>query len=949
MSKKPTGNEIRQTFIDFFVEHGHTAVPSMSLVPGGDSTLLFTNSGMVQFKDVFLGKDKRPYKRAVDSQKCLRVAGKHNDLEDVGRDDTHHTFFEMLGNWSFGDYYKKEAIAWSWQLLTDVWGLPKDKIYATCFEDDQGNIPRDDEAADIWREQPGIDPSHVLFFGRKENFWQMADTGPCGPCSEIHLDRGEEFDNLRDVPHRCGVNGECTRYLELWNNVFIQYNLFEDGHLEPLPQKHVDTGMGFERIVSVLQGVDSNYKTDLFKDSLEVLRGLTGHTEKDMLENFTPYRVICDHARSAAFLIADGVVPGNGGRNYVTRMIIRRAARFGSKIGLHEPFLSKVAQAVIDYYGDFYPELRKSQGAIVDHLTREEIRFARTVEAGTAHLQNLLDRLRDSEMSALDGIENTGVLDGRRAFDLYATYGLPFEIQRDIAREQGLDVDEAGFQAAREEHSKASGGGKAMGRLGGEDAEFFAGILKSLQSSGKLGEHGVEYDPYTSPRVEGEVLALISNGQLVDSLSLDDQVEVILPKTGFYIESGGQVDDTGYIRSLGARSSSSLTAGRTETEGEGDSWEIEITGMRRPSAGVTVHIGTVIKGHPRVGDLSIAEVDMTRRHDIMRNHTATHLLHAALHQVLGPHARQAGSLVAPDRLRFDFTHPEAMTPEQLERVERIVNEAIAADMEVFPKLKSREDAIAEGAMALFGEKYGETVRTITIIPVGSEPLDEEYASEHPTALMEQLPKYSYELCGGTHLDRTSDVGAFLIVSEGSVASNVRRIEAVTGRGAYELIAKRFKLLKQTGGALKVSLEEIPLKVGTLQDEVAELKKELANLRAQQALSAFSSQLSAVQIVKDVNVLGMEIPNVNADTLRMLADKFREKYPKGGAAVLVTGTTIVATITEDLVKKGLKAGDLIVGIGGKGGGRPNLAQGSMPDGNAKEALTRLVQVVDTRLN
>ena len=939
MTKKMTGNEIRQTFIDFFVEHGHTAVPSMSLVPGGDSTLLFTNSGMVQFKDVFIGTDKRPYKRAVDSQKCLRVAGKHNDLEDVGRDDTHHTFFEMLGNWSFGDYYKKEAIAWSWQLLTDVWGLPKDKIYATCFEDDLGNIPRDDEAANAWREQPGFTPEHVLFFGRKENFWQMAETGPCGPCSEIHLDRGEEYDNLRGLPHRCGVNGECTRYLELWNNVFIQYNLFEDGRLEPLPQKHVDTGMGFERIVSVLQGVDSNYKTDLFAGSLEVLRSLTGHTEREMNDNFTPYRVICDHARSAAFLIADGVVPGNGGRNYVTRMIIRRAARFGSKIGLHEPFMAKVAQAVIDYYGDFYPELRKSQAAIFDHLRREEIRFARTVEAGTAHLQNLLDRLRDS---------GTDLLDGRRAFDLYATYGLPFEISRDIAREQGLDVDEAGFNAAKEQHSKASGGGKAMGKLGGEDAEFFAGILKGLQASGKLGESGVEYDPYTSPRVEGKVLALIMNGQSVDSASLDDQVEVILPKTGFYIESGGQVDDTGYIRHL-------PSPGGKGAGSEGESWEIEITGVRRPSAGVIVHIGTVIEGRPRVGDSAIAEVEMNRRHDIMRNHTATHLLHAALHQVLGPHARQAGSLVAPDRLRFDFTHPEAMTPEQLERVEHIVNDAIAADMEVFPKLKSREDAIAEGAMALFGEKYGETVRTITIIPAGigsfgGLPPEEQLreAMEHPTAQVEQLPKYSYELCGGTHLDRTSDVGAFLIVSEGSVASNVRRIEAVTGRGAYELISKRFKTLKQTAAALKSSLEEVPAKVDALQEEVAGLKKELVNLRAQKAMSTFSNQLAAVRQVRDVNVLALEIPNSDADSLRMLADKFREKYPKAGVAVLASGSIVIATLTEDLVKRGLKAGDLITGIGGKGGGRPNMAQGSLPNGNIDEALGKVTKAIEEKL-
>src|SRR5512147_2096796 len=539
MTKKMTGNEIRQTFIDFFVEHGHIAVPSMSLVPGGDATLLFTNSGMVQFKDVFLGTDKRPYTRAVDSQKCMRVAGKHNDLDDVGRDDYHHTFFEMLGNWSFGDYYKKEAIAWSWQLLTEVWGLPKDKLYATCFRDDKGNVPRDDEAADIWKAQPGFDPEHVMFFGRKENFWQMAEFGPCGPCSEIHLDLGEERDNLRGKEHRCGVNGECTRFLELWNNVFIQYNLFEDGRLEPLPAKHVDTGMGFERIVSVLQGVDSNYKTDLFAGSLDVLRSLTGHSEKEMYADFTPYRVVCDHARAATFLIADGVVPGNAGRNYVTRMIIRRAARFGSKIGLHEPFLAKVAESVINYYGDFYPELTKNKAAIFDNLTREEIRFARTVEAGTAHLENLLSSLRAS---------NQTVLDGHKAFDLYATYGLPFEISRDIAREQGLDVDEKGFTAAKEEHAKASGGGKAMGKLGGEDAEFFAGILKDLQQKKKLGEQGVEYDPYTSPRVEGEVLALVVNGQSVASASFGDPVEVILPKTGFYIESGGQVDDTGYIR-----------------------------------------------------------------------------------------------------------------------------------------------------------------------------------------------------------------------------------------------------------------------------------------------------------------------------------------------------------------------------------------------------------------
>jgi alanyl-tRNA synthetase len=930
MTKKMTGNEIRQTFIDFFSEHGHTVVPSMSLVPGGDATLLFTNSGMVQFKDVFLGTDKRPYKRAVNSQKCMRVAGKHNDLDDVGRDDTHHTFFEMLGNWSFGDYYKKEAIAWSWQLLTDVWGLPSDKLYTTCFEDDQGNIPRDDEAADVWKEQPGFDPSHVLFFGRKENFWQMAETGPCGPCSEIHIDLGEERDNLRGTDHVCGVNGECTRYLELWNNVFIQYNLFDDGRLEPLPARHVDTGMGFERIVSVLQGVDSNYKTDLFTGTLDVLSSLTGVSREKMYEDFTPFRVIADHARSAAFLIADGVVPGNAGRNYITRMIIRRAARFGTKIGLHEPFLAKVAEAVIDEYGNFYPELVKARGAILDNLTREEIRFARTIESGTAHLENLLSQLRAS---------NQTTLDGRRAFDLYATYGLPFEISRDIAREHSLDVDEEGFQAAREEHSVASGGGKAMGKLGGEDAEFFAGILKDLQKHKKLGEHGVEYDPYTSPRVEGEVLAIVRDGQSVDSASFGDQVGVILPRTGFYIESGGQVDDTGYIRSL----PSPLGRG---VGGEGG-WEIEVTSMRRASAGVIVHVGEVVSGQPKVGDLALAEVDMQRRHDIMRNHTGTHLLHAALHQVLGEHARQAGSLVAPDRLRFDFNHPEAMTPEQIERVERIVNDAIAADMEVTPKLKSREDAIAEGAMALFGEKYGETVRTITITPPSM--VAETETAVHPMAVMEQMPKYSYELCGGTHLERTSDVGAFLIVSEGSAAAGVRRIEAVTGRGAYDLIAHRFKLLKQTAAALKSSVEEVPFKVESLQDEIADLKKELASLRASQALTTFNQQLSNVQTIRDVHVMTMEVPNSNADTLRTLADKFREKYPQNGIAVLTSGGMIISVVTEDLVKRGLKAGDLIVTIGGRGGGRPSLAQGSLPDpALMNDAMSKVSKTVEEKL-
>lgn len=895
MAKTLSGNEIRQTFLDFFAEHGHTVVPSASLVPGGDATLLFTNSGMVQFKDVFIGTDIRPYTRAVDSQKCMRVAGKHNDLEDVGRDDTHHTFFEMLGNWSFGDYYKTEAIAWSWQLLTDVWGLPKDKLYATCFKDDKGSIPTDEEAAGIWRAQQGMEPAHILYFGRKENFWQMAEFGPCGPCSEIHIDLGEERDNLRDVPHKCGVNGDCTRFLELWNNVFIQYNMLEGGALEPLPATHVDTGMGFERIVSVLQNVDSNYKTDLFSPMIEVIRKLSGHTLEQVYADFTPFRVIADHTRAAAFLIADGVVPGNTGRNYICRMIIRRAARFAGKIGLHKPFMAQVVEPVIAAYGDFYPELVQHKQSILDSITREEVRFSRTVESGTAYLQGMLDELKK---------EGRQVLDGHKAFDLYATYGLPLEISRDIAKEQDLDVDEQGFINAREQHSIASGGGKSMGSQGGSDAEFFSGIYKKLVDAGKL-KNTVGYDPYSSLSADGAVLALVVNGEEVADAQFGDAVEILLPKTTFYIESGGQVGDTGIIR------------GRNSN---GAVWEVEVSSVRRPASGLISHLGEVISGKPAVGDFTQALVDNDRRHDIMRNHTATHLMHAALHKVLGPHARQAGSLVAPDRLRFDFNHPESMTPAQIEQVERIVNEAISADYEVRSKTRSREEAIAEGAMALFGEKYGDVVRTITIY-------DEDAEGEGGE-------RYSFELCGGTHIQRTSDVGSFIIVNEGSAAAGVRRIEAVTGRGAFVLMAKRFKALKTSAGILKTNLDDVPTKIEALQDELSATRKLLAETRAKVAVTEFNHALVKPTVIGSIYVVVANLPNLDKDTLTRLSDVFREKYPQNGVCAVFSvkedQVSLMVAISQDLVKQGYKAGEAVGSIskmlGAGGGGAPHLAFG-----------------------
>ena len=910
MEKTWSGAEIRKSFIDFFAEKGHTFVPSSSLVPGGDQTLLFTNAGMVQFKDVFLGTDQRPYTRAANSQKCMRVAGKHNDLDDVGRDDTHHTFFEMLGNWSFGDYYKKEAIAWAWELLTEVWGLDKSKLWTSCFKDEQGEIATDEEAARYWKEQSGINPEHVLFFGRKENFWEMADTGPCGPCSEIHIDLGEQACNKKGVEgHVCGVNGDCSRFLELWNLVFIQYNRFSPKDLQPLPARHVDTGMGFERITSVLQRKSSNYRTDLFTPILDRVQQLAGHTDAQREENFTPYRVIGDHARASTFLIADGVIPGNTGRNYVCRMIVRRAARFGSKIGLNEPFLANVAEMVIENYGEAYPELVKNRQIILDSLTREEKRFQRTVEAGLSHLNELLDEVEKTEEKTLDG---------KLAFDLYGTHGLPLEITRDIARERNLKVDEPGFREAMDEHRLVSGAGKAFGALGGEDVDVYRNLLEDLIAEEKLTEAGVEYDPYNPIELSSTVLAMLKDGIPVSEVAEGDRVEVVLPKTSFYVEAGGQVSDKGSIRSEGA-----------------PGWEIAVEELRKPAAGMVVHIGQVVKGAPKVGDRAVAGVSTQRRMSIMRNHTATHLLHAQLHKVLGEHARQAGSLVAPDRLRFDFTHPEAMTEEELERVEEGVNQAILQNYHLNIKLKPREQAMQEGAMALFGEKYGDVVRTITI---GDEDV------------------FSYELCGGTHVDDTGDIGLFLITSEGSAAAGVRRIEAVTGEKAYEVVQKRFRALKNAARLLGSAAEDVPAKTETVLADLDQAHKEAVKLRQKLVSMEFGRYFENVPEVDGVPVLAVLLPNADLDSMRQMTDRFRERYASG---VVVLGSVIdgrpmlIAAVTEDLLKRGLHAGQLVKKVaqmvGGGGGGRPTLAQAGGKDADAlPEAIDSVLGLVKEAL-
>jgi len=910
MPKFLTGNEIRQSFIDFFVSRGHTHVPSASLIPGGDATLLFTNAGMVQFKDVFLGIDKRPYTRAVDSQKCMRVSGKHNDLDEVGRDDTHHTFFEMLGNWSFGDYYKKEAISWWWELLTEVWGLDKERLWGTYFKDELDQIPEDREVAEIWLTLPGFYHDHLVPYGRKDNFWEMAETGPCGPDSEFHYDFGPEACREKDDPnHVCHINAGCGRWTELGNNVFIQYNRLSPTNLVPLPQKHVDTGMGLDRIVSVIQGVKGNYATDLLSPLLDKVQQLSGQTDGERMADITPYRVIADHVRAAAFLIADGVNPGNIGRNYICRMIIRRAARFARKLNLYNPFMAEVAEIVINNYGNAYPELKRNQQIILDTITREEKRFAETLDAGFAVLQDHIETLKSKNLTKLDGSS---------AFNLYATLGFPLEITRDILREEGFEVDEEGFHRAMEEHRLASGAGKAFGEMGGKDVKIYQEVIENLVLTEKLTPDGVLYDPYDSFEVKGTVLAIFHAGTTVESAIPGDKVEILLPETCFYLESGGQVSDSGKIVAY-----------------PDTSWTIQVDEVRRPAAGVIVHGGTVLEGKPKVGDPALAMIDKQRRINTMRNHTATHLLHTLLHKVIGPQASQAGSLVAPDRLRFDFNNQAPLTKKQILEIEAGVNQLILENHPVSKRIKPLQQAMDEGATALFGEKYGSTVRTIAI-----------GEGDH----------VSYELCGGTHLEETGEVGLFLIVSEGSIASGVRRIEAVTGQKAYEYAREQMNSLERIAQSLSVPASEVPLKVESLLAELSDAQKETSVLREKVAVEQFQTLLKNPSTYKDVTYLSAIIKNADPLTLRRLTDLFREKFPSGAIAlgsILDGKPLVIVAVTNDLVKRGLHAGNLVREIAtyvdGGGGGKPDLAQaGGKDPSKLPEAMDHLITYIKANL-
>ena len=891
-----TSNEIRQAFLDFFAEFNHETVPSSPLPLHDNPTLLFTNAGMNQFAGVFLGKEKRPYDRAASSQKCMRVTGKHNDLENVGPSPRHHTFFEMLGNFSFGDYYKKRAIRFAWDFVTTVMGLDPQRVWATVYTDD-------DESFELWQEY--LPAEKILRFGRKDNFWEMGDVGPCGPNSEVFYYIGD-MENCD--PSRLNADDD-EEFLEFWNLVFMQFNREEDGSLTPLPKPSVDTGLGLERLARIMQQTENNYDTDLFKPAMDRVQELLEDSDEERDEKFVGYRVIADHGRAATFLIGDGVRPGSTGAGYVLRMLIRRAARFGRSIGFQEPFLAEIATVYVAEMGEAYPEISIHQDHILHTLRQEEERFGRTLDSAIVRLMEIMDDLRH---------KGEHLISGEVAFNLYATYGLPVEITRDLVHGHGLTVDEAGYTAARKAHALASGSG-AFGKYEADNT-VYGDLLAAVINDGKL-ESGVDYDPYYDSQMSSEIVGIIHDGQPVDTIQAGQKAEIITAETPFYVEAGGEVSDMGSILLLESGA------------------EFVVEDMHRPSAGLVVHAGRLVAGEMGVGqDVSLL-VDDRRRSDIRRNHTATHILHKELRSHLGTHVAQAGSLVAPDRLRFDFSHGEAVDKETLSEIERDINRAILANHPVRVDYMGQKEAIGRGAMALFGEKYGDIVRTITI---GTEPGSEAY---------------SFELCGGLHVSETNDIGLFRFTSEEAVAAGVRRVEAVTGRSAQRLIADRLNILDRVGQLLNTPLHDVEVRLEAVLADNKSMQKEMAQLQRQYARVQFSRLLNQVQQVDGVNVLAAQVDVSTVDNLREMADWYRDKVGSG-TAVLVTVTNgkplLIATVTDDLIKRGLRAGDLIREVarivGGGGGGRPNMAQaGGRDPEKIPAALAAVPELVEAALN
>jgi alanyl-tRNA synthetase len=866
MTPNATVADIRKTFLDFFASKGHTVVASSPLVPGNDPTLMFTNSGMVQFKDVFLGTDKRPYVRAASVQACLRAGGKHNDLENVGYTARHHTFFEMLGNWSFGDYFKRDALKWAWELLTQVYKLPADKLWATVYIDD-------DEAYDIWTKDIGLPAERVVRIGdnkgakyASDNFWMMADTGPCGPCSEIFYDHGPEV--AGGPPGSPDADGD--RYIEIWNNVFMQFDMQPDGSVKNLPAPCVDTGMGLERLAAILQHVHSNYEIDIFDELIKAASRETG--EKD-LENKS-LRVIADHIRATAFLVSDGVIPSNEGRGYVQRRIVRRAIRHGYKLGKKTPFFHKLVPDLVRLMGDAYPKLRADEKKIIDTLKAEEERFFETLENG----MEILD-------AALAGGQK--VLPGDVAFKLHDTYGFPLDLSADVCRERGVTVDEAGFHAAMD---KQKAQGRAAGKFKMDRALEYAGISNTFTGYEKLEE-------------PAKVVALYAEGAATQELKAGQTGVVVLDITPFYAESGGQVGDEGVI------------------EAKGGSFKVEDT--QKIKADVFGHHGTLASGSLKVGDAVTAKVDMDKRQATMRNHSVTHLMHKALREVLGDHVQQKGSLVDADKTRFDFTHNNPVTDEQIREIEKRVNAEILANQQTMARVMEIEAAKQTGAVMLFGEKYGDTVR---VLDIGS----------------------SRELCGGTHVQRTGDIGLFKVVGEGGVAAGVRRIEAVTGANALAYLQQLEVTVNRVAGTLKASPTELQNRVTQVLDQVRTLEKEIAQLKGKLASSQGDELVSQAVDVKGIKVLAARLDGADAKTLRDTMDKLKDKL-KTAAIVLaaVDGgkVQIAAGVTADSMGK-VKAGDLVnfvaQQVGGKGGGKADMAMAGGTDASKLSGALQSVQ-------
>jgi len=840
-----TSAELRSLFLKFFEERQHTIIPSSSLIPADDPTLLFTNAGMVQFKDVFLGREERPYVRAASAQRCVRAGGKHNDLENVGYTARHHTFFEMLGNFSFGDYFKRDAIHYAWEFLTEVLRLPAERLWVTVFDQDK-------EAEAIWLNDVGVDPARFARIGSKDNFWSMGDTGPCGPCTEIFYDHGEGIPG--GPPGSPDEDGD--RYIEIWNLVFMQYDRAPDGTLTPLPRPSVDTGMGLERIAAVVQGVHSNYEIDIFKALVKAAADLARVESTDN----SSLRVLADHIRSCAFLIADGVLPSNEGRGYVLRRIIRRAIRHGYKLGIRDTFFYRLVSPLCAQMGDAYPELVADRSMVEQVLKKEEERFAETLEQGMKVLESHLKGMSGKTIS------------GETVFQLYDTYGFPVDLTADVAREHALVLDLEGFERAMEEQRERARAASHFGVDYSHDVHI---------------DVHCEFTGYKSSHEETTVVAVLRDGSSVETVTAGEEGILVLAKTPFYAESGGQVGDRGTIH-----------AGENL---------FEVFDTQKKTGDVILHIGRVSKGAFRAGLACEAKVDVKARSATALNHSATHLLHAALRKVLGDHVTQKGSLVNPDRLRFDFSHFVPVTADQLERIERLVNEQIRANNAVTAEMMPKEAAIKAGAMALFGEKYGDNVRVL------------------------RIGDFSTELCGGIHVKRVGDIGLFKIVSETGVAAGVRRIEAVTGEAAVDWVEKSDRILQSLGERMKAGREALDEKINQLLERNRSLERELERLRGKLASAAGDDLASRAISVDGVKVLAAKVDESDPKGLRDMVDQLRNKL---GSAAIVLGSvkedkvTLIAGVTKDQIDR-IKAGDLVnavaVQVGGKGGGRADMAQ------------------------